>query len=157
MSASHERIARDPGALTVQGLFRITTAEVRYTRDLMARRLWAFALSLVILGAPVAARVCQTTCALHDMHAMAGHAHHHSSPARPLVEAAMTAGPHTCHHQPDEMVGVQQTLQLLTAPALAAVPVFSLPPIADAALAGSTLDIEHGPPGILALSTQLRV
>jgi len=157
VSASHERIARDPCALTVQEFFRIGATENRYTRDVMARRLWAFVLIMVIAGAPVAARVCQVTCASHDMHAKGGHAHHHSSPSGPLVEAAMNAVPHTCRHQADETVGVQPALQQLTAPAVDAVPVFSLPPIADAALAGRTLDIEHSPPGSLALSTQLRV
>jgi len=123
----------------------------------MARRLWTFVLIVVIAGAPVAARVCQVTCASHDMHAKAGHAHHHSSPSGPIVDAAVNAGTHTCRHQPDETVGVQQTLQLLTAPALAAVPVFSLPLIPDVALTRRVLDVEHSPPGSLGLSTQLRV
>jgi hypothetical protein len=142
---------------SVQELFRIGAAGNRYTRDVMARHLWALALIAVIAGGPVAARVCQATCTSHDMHAMAGHAHHHSPPSGPLVEAAMNAGPHTCRHQPDETVGVQQSLQLLTAPAVAAVAVFSLPPIAAAALAGHMHDVEHHPPGILPLTTQLRV
>ena len=124
----------------------------------MARRLCAFALAFVIVGAPVAASVCQATCESHDTDAMAGHGHHHSCPpSAPGVGLAMSAVPHTCGHQSDDTVAVQRILQLLTAPAVVAGSAFSFPPADIVAVAARTIDIEQSPPGLLALITQLRV
>ena len=124
----------------------------------MARRLWAFVLALVVVGAPVAATVCQATCESHDTDAMAGHGHHHSCPpSTPGAGIAMSTVPHTCGHQSDDTVAVQQILQLLTAPALVAGPAFSFPPADTVAVAARTIDIEQSPPGLLALITPLRV
>ena len=132
----------------------------------MIRRLWAFAVALVIAGAPVAAVLCQVTCESHDAETiatamtmpMAGHAHHHSSvPPAPISGVTMTAVPHTCDHPADDALGVQQTLQMLTAPALVPFDVFSLAGLIDRPLPAHVHTVHHSPPGALALTTQLRV
>jgi hypothetical protein len=122
----------------------------------MARSLCAFFLAFAIAGAPVGASLCRVTCASHDIGVKSGHAHHHSAQGR-VAGAAMNAVPHTCQHQSKETVGLQQAVHLLTAPVFVVVPVSSLPLVSNASLARRTLDIEHGPPGILALTAQLRV
>ena len=135
----------------------------------MFRRLWAFTVALVIAGAPVAAVLCQVTCESHDAEAMApavtmtmpmaGHAHHHSSvPPAPISGVTMTAVPRACDYPADAAIGVlQQTLQMLTAPALVSADVFSLAGLLDRPLPVHAHTAHHSPPGALALPAQLRV
>jgi hypothetical protein len=135
----------------------------------VARRLSALVLALAIVGAPVAASVCQATCASHDMGVMVAHTehqsaaarhthHHHSTNPPASFTAAVWVGlPHACEHEADFIVAVHQTLQLLTAPALASPAFMSIPPSSKPTLAGTPFDIAHSPPGALALTTQLRV
>src|SRR6266853_5740424 len=57
---------------------------VRYTGVLMARRLLAFALAFVVIGAPLAGDACGAFCAAHAGHAIdptVPVSHHHSSAA----------------------------------------------------------------------------
>jgi hypothetical protein len=136
--------------------------KVRYTRDLMVRRLSALALALVMVSAPVAAAVCQATCATHqahDMSAMAGHVHAHhsqaaSAPARPGLPVV---APEVCGHQSDATVAVQRIVRALDAPAVLAVQASWLPPLAAAGVSTRGTGVEHSPPGSFALITQLRV
>lgn len=142
---------------------------IRYTRNLMVRRLCALALAAVIVGAPVAAALCQLTCAAHDGEAttastiappVAGHAHHqHPEPAALAATngSRMTPGPQICGHPFEDAVGLQQTLQVLTAPALVSADVFSLAGPIARALFTHAHTVQHSPPGALALITQLRV
>jgi hypothetical protein len=124
----------------------------------MARRLWAFALVTVMIGGPIAAGVCEATCATASKSALPGHAHRHScAPLTTNVGTAVNAMPHTCGHASDSTVGVQQALQLLTAPALVILDSSMFPPVETAVFEAHGRDIDHSRPGTLALPAQLRV
>ncbi len=124
----------------------------------MAKRLWAFALAFVIIGAPVAAVACEVTCASHETGAMGGHEHHHScSTVTVVASAAINAPPHACGHSSEDTVGVQQPCKVLPAPDLMAVVAPLLPAIDSLARATHIARAEHSPPGILTRPTQLRV
>ena len=124
----------------------------------MVRRLSAWVLASVLLGAPVTNAVCGVACETHQTHemgAMAGHAHHSHSGVHTTV-ATLMSGPRACEHASTDVVAVQQVLQGLAAPALAAVQPFVLP--ADlCVLVARSSGIEHSPPGSFALIAQLRV
>ena len=141
---------------------RLACGKIRYTRDLMVRRLSAFALALVILGAPVAAAVCQAMCAeqeTHDMRAMAGHVHHHHSQTSsvPSPEGATAgASAQVCGPQFNATLAVQRALEGLDAPALVAVQASFVPPALPSLVRRSAY-VEHSPAGSLALITPLRV
>jgi hypothetical protein len=125
---------------------------------LMARRLSAFALTLVIAGASVATAVCQVMCAEHEMGATGGHRHHHSCPpAAPSGATAVNAVPHACGHQSNESVATQQVLQAMAPPAFVAAPASPFPPVDLVARIASFRHVEHSPPGILSLTAQLRL
>ena len=129
--------------------------EVRYTRDLMSRRVAALVLALAIVGTPAAAILCQLSCASHDT-ATAEHAHHHSCPMSPPSSGAdLKAVPHACGHQPGE--ALQQALQLLTMPVLAEHPGSLLPRVDDRGVAQCAAQARSSPPRSLALSSHLRV
>lgn len=127
-----------------------------HTADLMVRCVWAFALVVVLVGTPVAVTVCQVTCGSHAGHAEAG-AHHHSCAFAQAAASAVNGAPHTCDHPSRATVGIQQGLHVLTAPALGPVQAFSLPHTGGVFVAARALDLEHSPPGALALITRLRV
>ena len=115
-------------------------------------------LVLVVIGGPIASTVCEATCAAASQSAVPGHANHHScAPSGTNVDIAVNAVPHACGHSSDDTVGVQQALQLLTAPALIVGHRSPFPPIEMAPVAGHTGNIVDGPPDILARSAQLRV
>ena len=86
---------------------------------------------------------------------MAGHAHHSHGDVH-TTGATLKSGPHECDHTSTGAVAVQQVLQGLAAPALAAVQPF-VPPPDVAVLMARPSDIEHSPPGSFALLAQLRV
>ena len=131
-------------------------ANVRYTRNLMARRVAALALALAILGIPVVAIVCQVTCGSQNAMAAEGHAHQHSCPmSSPGSGAGLNAVPHACGHQPGE--ALDQALQLLTIPVLVEPRGALLPRVDDRAASPYATDIQHSPPRPLALTSQLRV
>lgn len=133
-------------------------AKVRYTREVMARRLCALVLVLVAVLAPVATVVCQVRCQSHGTDATSGHVHHHSCPPLPSVSGISVAAlPHTCGHPTDQTVAVQQSFQLLTAPALVAAQPFSFAPPLDVTMVTRRTHIEQSPPGLPALPAQLRI
>jgi|RhiMethySRZTD1v2_1073278.scaffolds.fasta_scaffold34667_5 hypothetical protein len=125
----------------------------------MVRRLSAWVLAFVIVGAPATTAVCGVVCQTHQTHAMsamAGHAHHSHGGVHTTL-ATLMSGPHGCEHASTVLVAaIQQILQGLAAPALAAVQP-SVPPLDAAVLVARSSDIEHSPPGSLALIAQLRV
>src|SRR5262245_66554685 len=109
----------------------------------MARRLWAFVLVMVVIGGPIAASVCEATCAAASQSALPGHADHHScAPLGTNVDIAVHAVPHACGHSSEDTVGVQQALQLLTTPALIVGHRSLFPPIEMAPIAGHTGKID---------------
>jgi hypothetical protein len=124
----------------------------------MVRRLSAWVVAFVIVGAPLATAVCGVVCQTHKTHemgAMSGHAHH-SHGSVEATAATVMSGPHGCDHPSTGLVAVQQVLQGLAAPALIAVQTF-VPPPDVAVLTARSSDIEHSPPGSFALIAQLRV
>lgn len=125
----------------------------------MTRRRWAaFALTIVVIGGPIAAGMCEAICASASKSPLPGHAHYHScAPSATNAGTAINAVPHTCEHSLDDTVGVRQALQLLIPPALLVLDPSLFPSVELAALAPHTPDIVHSPPGTLALSAQLRV
>ena len=131
-------------------------ADVRYTRDLMSRRVAALAVALAILGVPVAAIVCQVTCGSQNAMAAEGHAHQHSCPMpAPDSGAVLKAVAHACGHQPG--VALDQALQLLTIPVLVESQGGLLPRVDVRDVTPRRSDIEHSPPRLPALTTPLRV
>ena len=134
-------------------------AAVAYTERHMARRLLAFALAFIMIGSPVAASVCQATCVTREMDAVdatSGTEHHschgQASTAAPVVNGAA----HVCGHPDDFPMGTEQSLQVAPVPAVAVVSVSFTPP--DAGTQNSrSLEVQHSPPGLVALATHLRI
>jgi hypothetical protein len=124
----------------------------------MVRRLLALIVGLLIAAAPVAATMCQATCESHEMQSMADHAQHHSCDQAGVHDGMGVAGvPHVCGHEPAQTTAVQQIIQSLTAPAEVALDAVSLAPPAMARLASTSLRLDQSPPGLIALTSQLRV
>lgn len=121
----------------------------------MARRVWASALVLVMIAAPIAATVCEAACGSHAMDTTGGHGHHHGYAA--TGGTAINGTPHACDHSSRASLAVQQALQVLTAPAVEPVQRFSLSHPGGATVNARRLDLGHSPPGLLALITPLRV
>ena len=124
----------------------------------MIRRLSAWVLASVIVGAPVATAVCGVVCQTHQTHetgAMSGHAHHSHGGVDTTVATVMS-GSHGCEHPSTVLVAVQQVLPGLSAPTLVAVESFVPSPDVAVIVARSS-DIEHSPPDSFALTAQLRV
>lgn len=149
------------------------TLLIRYTRSKMARRLLAFALAWVVIGAPVAGSVCGTLCAEHVVRSidpMGPVAHHHSSdgasrasqhhhhsavqPA-PVGGAALGSISHECA-QPDAVVTETRDGSRGTDVAAAATVAWITPPLA-LALLSSSLDRRHGPPAPIRATSPLRI
>jgi hypothetical protein len=138
------------------GTVKACQAELRYTRNLMSRRVAALVVALAIVGAPVGAIVCQLNCASPDTTAAEGHAHQHSCPMpSPDSAAGLKAVPHACGHQPGE--ALDQALQLLTIPVLVEPQGALLPRVDDRDVTPGVADIQYSPPRPLALTSPLRV
>lgn len=124
----------------------------------MRRQLGAFAVAAVVAGGPVGAVVCQVVCHSHETDATAHSAHQHSPAASPpLAGPAMSPATHTCGAPVDDTLAIQQTTQSLIAPAIVAVHAFAFQPPGDLVFAGLARVLDESPPGLLALTTQLRV
>ena len=125
----------------------------------MVRRLLAAALAFFVIGSPVASGVCEATCAAGGMvraSATARTEHHschgQSSTAEPTVNGAA----HVCGHPGDLPMGTDQSLRVVAAPAVA-VATFSLIPPDAGTLNSRSNEVEHRPPGSVALTTHLRI
>ena len=124
----------------------------------MARRLWAFVLALGVASGSVASILCQVTCTVHSKHVTVSHESHHSHASAPrLFGETLRSATHTCDHQFDDTLAVQQTHQPLTAPAVIVLQAFLWPSDGDVALVSRSIFIDKSPPGLLALTAQLRV
>jgi hypothetical protein len=125
------------------------------TDDLMARCVWASALVLVMIAAPIAPTVCEGACGSHAMDTTGGHGHHHGYAA--TGGTAISGAPHACDHSAHASLAVQQALQALTAPTGEPVQRFSLSHPGRATADARRLYLGHSPPGPFALITPLRV
>jgi hypothetical protein len=121
----------------------------------MLRRLFALALTLTTMSAPVALALCHVECA--DTVASRDRAALHSChEASEPAQLAVTAVPHMCGHADEAPAGVEPSLQALTAP-VAVMPIAAWTPSSPAVERVVAVDIEHGPPGSFQLVSQLRV
>jgi hypothetical protein len=125
----------------------------------MVRRLLAAALAFTVIGSPVAAGVCQARCVAREMmaaHATGGTEHHachgQASAAGPTVNGAA----HICGHPADFPMGTDQSLQIAPSPDVVVATISFIPPDAITPNSRAT-EAEHSPPGLVALSTHLRV
>jgi hypothetical protein len=122
----------------------------------MARRLWGLALALTIAGAPLAPVMCGVTCASHDM-ASTSSSEHHSCHESSQDGAMAVPVPHTCGHDNDGSITPQELIQLLVAAGPTEAPVNVPASLGAASATVHSTQIEHGPPGLPALTTPLRV
>jgi len=122
----------------------------------MVARLIAFAVALVITGAPMVTIVCEGICAARANDAATGgehhSCHHEDSPAN---EAAISSDAHLCGHSVDSPSAVTQSRSLLEAPAIIVAAFEWAPPTVD--VASAVVAAGHGPPLISSRSPQLRI
>ena len=120
----------------------------------MPRRVFALALTIVMMSSPLALALCHVECA--DASASRGQAALHSCHGSSEPAAvAMTAVPHVCGHTDDAPAGLDRAQHTLAAP-VAVVPLaaWTPPSIVERVVA---VDIQHSPPGSFQLVSQLRV
>ena len=121
----------------------------------MLRRVFALALTLTTLSAPLALAVCHVECA--DAVASRDQAAHHSCHGSSEPAAvSMTAVPHVCGHTDEAPAGVERSLQTVAAPVAVVPPAaVTLPSLAVELVVAA--DIQRSPPGSFQLVSQLRV
>jgi hypothetical protein len=137
----------------------------------MVRRLLAFALALVVIGAPLAGDACGAFCAAHAIDPIpvsphdasvgvspASHHHHAEFPPVPAPatgDAALRTVSHECA-QVDAVVA--ESRELTRAPIVgAATGVVRLTPVLARALTPSDVDGRHGPPAPIRSISPLRI
>jgi len=120
------------------------------------RRLAALLVALALTAAPVAAEVCQATCAEHE-HAAAGVSavHHSCHEAEPVSASTIGAGPHFCGHDDSLPTAVAQSVQPMLPPAVIPTVAIGRPPVTVVSAVPAVL--AHSPPGLVSLVTHLRV
>ena len=123
----------------------------------MARRLWGFALALVITGAPLAPVLCGVTCASHHVPSMASNGEHHSCHESSTNGPTAVPVPHTCGHDNDGSIAAQELIQILVSVGPAETPVVALTSFELPMDIVPATHVEHRPPGLPTLTTPLRV
>ena len=123
----------------------------------MGRRLWGFALALVISGAPLAPAICGMTCASHDMTSMASPGEHHSCHESSPDGAIAVPVPHSCGHDSDGTIAPQELIRLLVAIGIVDVPVNAGEPNGLVVIGISGPRVAPSPPPLLEATTPLRV
>lgn len=124
---------------------------------MMVRRLAAFALALVVAGAPSVLTACELACAAHDDGGGAPTHRCHSSQSEDTTSITrITSGVHVCGHG-DELPAASGKLMPEGAPgpAIAAVHSPSLP--AGEGISGHSREVGSSPPGPPKLVTHLRI
>ena len=121
----------------------------------MVARLIAVAAALMITGAPVVTTACEGLCAAraNDGTSPAHHSCHQESSTP--SEAALAAAAHICGHSEEGPSAVDQSLWLLTAPAVVVDTFTFAPPSLDSPRFDGGSD--HGPPLVSPRPTQLRI
>jgi hypothetical protein len=120
----------------------------------MPRRLFALALTLATLSAPLTLTLCQVECADAASHDRA--AHHSCHEAAAPAAVSMTAVPHACGHTDQEPQSLERAPQMAAAPP-AIVPVAGWTPSLVVVARAVPAAIQHSPPGSFQLISQLRV
>jgi len=124
----------------------------------MGLRLVAVAVACLMTCTPVATTACQATCTARE-HAAGNTGEHHSCHTATVATdgPAVTAGAHACGHSDEAPTALDQPSQMrAAAPAVAVTPFVVTPPSGEAPRLRAPR-VEHSPPGLLALNTQLRV
>ena len=121
----------------------------------MARRVFALALTLAVMSAPLSLALCHVECA--DATARRDQpAHHSCHEAGEPAAVSMTAVPHACGHTDDTPAGLERVAQAMTAPpAVMPIVAWSAPP-PSVAHAPASVSVDTGPPPPQRF-TQLRV
>ena len=123
----------------------------------MPRRLWTVVLAVMVFGAPLAPVVCGVSCASHDLTSIASASEHHSCHKSSPDGAMAVPVPHACGHDNDGSIAPQELIQMLVAAGPTETPVSALASLDVASAMVRSTSIAHGPPGLLALTTPLRV
>jgi hypothetical protein len=121
---------------------------------MMLRRLFALALTVATLSAPLTLTLCQVECAEAASHDRAAHHSCHESAERAAV--SMTAVPHACGHTDEEPQGLERVPPVVAAPP-AIVPAAAWIPPSLVVERAAPVAIQHRPPGSFQLLSQLRV
>jgi hypothetical protein len=120
----------------------------------MLRRLFALALTVATMSAPLTLTLCQVECAEAATQPRAAHHSCHESAESAAV--SMTAVPHACGHADAEPQGLERVPQMGAAPPAVVPPATWIPPsvVVERVV---PVAIEHSPPGSFQLVSQLRV
>jgi hypothetical protein len=140
----------------------------------MARRLLAFAFAFVIIGGPLAARVCEAACTEHAGHSIdstmppsddrypaevvSQPSHHHHStvaPAAATHRARLRAVCHACGHLEAFISESRARMRAPVAPAV--VTAAQGTPLLTRVLPPFQMDSRHGPPAPLRSTSPLRI
>lgn len=127
------------------------------TVRLLSRHIGSLGLALALALVPLAPVLCGVTCASHAVAAIAQGEHHSCHPPSEDT-ASVRPVPHSCGHQNDDPVALQELIHLVSAPAIA--PAASMTALVAMELqwhAPRTSHTDQRPPGAYALTTQLRV
>jgi hypothetical protein len=126
----------------------------------MVVRLLAFAVTVVVAGAPIATELCQVLCAAYDNSASgerdAQPRHHHScASSSPLGGLTFNGTPHACGHADAVPNDVREIMQAPVGAGVAnAVPV---DPVHSPRLQSVAFVTDYSPPGSTSLRSQLRL
>ena len=118
------------------------------------RRIFALALMLTTLSAPLALTLCQVECA-HAGSDRAAAQHHSCHESGEPAAVSVSAVPHFCGHTDEAPAGLERAEQILLAPAVSVPLAAWAPPAVLVRIVASAP--QHSPPRTLALLSQLRV
>jgi hypothetical protein len=121
----------------------------------MLRRVAAFVFALAVLAAPVAAQLCEATCALHGATSASAETQHSCHEASASSGTKVSPAPHFCGHADGLPSSVEQAAHTVSPPAI--IPVIALATLSFRFTPAAVPPIEHSPPGSITLTTQLRV
>src|SRR3954463_368086 len=93
----------------------------------MARRVLAFMIATVVLGAPLAADVCRTACAAHNARYASSGSTHSCHAVSSTSGPTVTAAPHFCGHDDTLPAGSDRRVEQLVQPAILSTPWLSAP------------------------------
>jgi len=126
----------------------------------MTARLLPVALAFAITGAPIAMTMCEAACATRSADATrGGHGEHHSCHEDASSNQLQIAGlPHGCGHSDgSDQLGTDNAAKAFAPPIVLVGCATFVAPTFDASTENGVRTVTHSPPGLLALSTQLRI
>ena len=131
----------------------------RYTGGSMLRRILVFAVAALFVAVPIAADLCEATCAAreaghsgHSAHSSNTHPHHSGAEATTTPNQATNAGPHLCVDTDAILVAPTEIRQGMQPPAIVSTPVG---PVVRRSV--HPLKLDASPPSFHALTSPLRI